>query len=137
MFKRCFCVSIFLLILIQGIAFAKKFKTGILFNTEAITVDNVMNSSKTFKKGERVYYLFISDKQIKAQFIRVQIIKASDKVPRNAFSIVYANDFMINRDSLNYYHDYFVIHSSGHYFMQIFDKNNLIKPLARNDFVIK
>ena len=32
----------------------------ILFNTQPITKENVLNDSKHFQAGERVYYLFLS-----------------------------------------------------------------------------
>jgi hypothetical protein len=113
-----------------------KEKAGILFNKEPITKSNVMNASRTFEVGERIYYLFYTPKKITSEFIRIQVFKAGDNIPRGGYSIVWTCDYRVMRDNMYYYYNHFVLHSAGRYVMQVFDVNNLSEPLAWNFFYV-
>lgn len=116
----------------------KKFKAGIIFNSEPFTRETAGNYSKRFERGQRIYWLFMSKKDIKAQYIKVQVISATHKTGFATISgIAYTHDYKIDKDSPHYFTDYFVIHSAGHYYMQIFDRNMLFKPITIADFYVK
>lgn len=124
------------MVLTQGLSECKKLTTMILFNHSPISKENVLNNSKTFKPDERIYYLFITEKPLKSQYIRVQLIKKDEKVEFWGTKIVYSNDYKLNKDQMYYYDDYLVIREAGHYYMLIFSKDNLEKPVATSDFYI-
>ncbi len=115
----------------------EKEESGILFNHEPITKDNVMNASRTFEVGERIYYLFYTPEKLTSEFIRVQVFKAGDNVPRGGYSIVWTCDYRVMKQNMYYYYNHFVLHNAGRYVMQVFDIDNLAKPLAWNFFYVK
>ena len=132
---------IFLLIVICFIPFfvtgcGDDKEVGILFNSEPITKENVLHSSRTFEAGKRIYYLFYSDKKIKTEFIRVQLFKAEEKVPLGGYSILMTNDYRIMKQNQYYYYNHFTVHQPGRYVLQVFSVNDISKPLAWNYFYV-
>ena len=127
------------LILFFGILiFGKNFHQGIIFNDVQFNETTIGNYKRSFKTGEPIYWLFMSKKAIKAKFIEVQVVSASHKGGFiTVTGIVYSHDYKIEGENNHYFTDYVVIHSPGHYYMQIFDKNQLIKPLTIADFYVK
>lgn len=120
------------------LAFGKHFHAGIIFNNVPFTPETAQNYTRNFQRGEKIYWLFMSKKPIKAKYIGIQVVSTNHKTGWATVSgIVYSHDYRINKDSPHYYTDYFVIHSPGHYYMQIFDKNNLVKPITIADFYVK
>jgi len=120
------------------LVFGKNFHTGIIFNNVPFTPETAQNYTKNFQRGEKIYWLFMSKKPIKAKYIGIQVVSTNHKTGWATVSgIVYSHDYRINKDSPHYYTDYFVIHSPGHYYMQIFDKNKLVKPITIADFYVK
>ena len=118
--------------------FGKHFHTGIIFNNVPFTPETAQNYTRNFQRGEKIYWLFMSKKPIKAKYIGIQVVSTNHKTGWATVSgIVYSHDYRINKDSPHYYTDYFVIHSPGHYYMQIFDKNKLVKPITIADFYVK
>ncbi len=116
----------------------KRFKYGIVFNKNPFTPYNSADLSRVFAPQQRIYWLFMSKHNIKTEFIKVQIVTGTDKGPYQTFSgIVYTHEYKINKDSPHFFTDYVVLHSKGHYYMEIFDKNNLHKPLAVADFYVR
>lgn len=125
-------------VLSSGYMVPKKFKHGIIFNDVPFTKETANNYSKRFQRGQRIYWLFMSNKAIKAKFIKVQIISASHKTGFATISgIVYTHDYKIDKNSPHYFTDYVVLHSPGHYYMQIFDHSQLFKPITIADFYVK
>lgn len=119
-------------------AFEHKFKRGLIFNNVPFTRETAGNHTNRFKPGERIYWLYMSRKPIKASFIGIQVVSASHKTGWLTVSgIVYTHDYRINKDNPYYFTDYLVIHSPGHYYMQVFDKNKLHTPLTVADFFVK
>jgi hypothetical protein len=108
---------------------------AILFNKEPITKETVLNTTKHFNKGERIYFLFISEKPIVAKQVRVQVMKYGDD-GAGPTDLVYAKDYKIHQDNYFYFTDYMVITIPGHYFMQIFARDWLSDPLVNNDFYV-
>ena len=138
--KKLLTVFFVVLSIIHLSAFAweKRFRRGIIFNNVPFTKETAESYTRTFQRGERIYWLFMSKKPIDAQFIGVQVVSATHKGNGATISgIVYTHDYRINRDNPYYFTDYFVIHSPGHYYMQIFDKNYLVNPLVVADFFVK
>lgn len=114
----------------------EKKTAGILFNSEPITKDNLLHASRTFESGKRIYYLFYTPKKIKAEFIRVQVGKTGDNIPKGGYTIVWSCDYRIMKQNMYYYYDNFTLHSAGRYVMQVFDIENLSEPLAWNYFYV-
>ena len=120
------------------VIFGRHFHQGVIFNNVPFTQETAGNYTRTFNRGEKIYWLFMSKKPIKAQFIEVQVVSAVHKTGLTTISgIVYTHDYRIDKDNPHYYTDYFVIHTPGHYYMQVFDRNKLHKPLTIADFSVK
>lgn len=111
-------------------------EAGILFNHEPITKDNLLHSTRTLEAGKRIYYLFYTPQKISAEFIRVQVFKAEDKVATCGYSIIFTQDHRIMKQNLYYYYDNFTLYQPGRYVMQVFDVNDITKPLAWNYFYV-
>ncbi len=111
-------------------------KTMILFNQDPITKDNFLNNSNRFVAGKRIYYLFITQKPLKTDFIRIRILKREDKADMAISKVVYSNDFKLTKDQVFYYNDYLVMSSAGYYAMVVYSKNKLDRPLASADFQV-
>lgn len=109
----------------------------ILFNTQAITKENVLTDAKHFKIGQRVYYLFIAPERMENKYIRVQIFKITDKAALGGAEVVRTKDFRLMKDQRYYHSDYFVLYEKGRYVMQVFSIDDLQHPLAFNDFYVK
>lgn len=112
-------------------------KTAILFNNNPITKENILQNPTQFKVDKRFYYIFITEKQLESNIIRVKILKRDEKANYEPTKIVYSNDFRLNKDQIFYYTDYIVMHESGYYYMLIYATNRLDKPLATADFQVK
>jgi len=130
---KTFLVLILICISVCG---CKKEESGILFNKEPITKDNVLNASKSFEAGSRIYYLFYTSKKINKEFIRVQVFKASDKTHVGGYVILRTNDYRVMKDNDYYYTNYIVLYEPGRYAMQIFSLDDLVKPLAWDYFYV-
>ena len=136
--KKIILLLLLITVFTSGFTIPKKFKYGIIFIKVPFTRETAGSYTRSFAKGERIYWLFMSNKPIKANFIKVQVVSATDKGPWNTLSgIVYTNEYRINKDSPHFFTDYVVMHTGGHYYMEIFDKNMLHKPLVVADFYVK
>ena len=82
----------------------QKEQTGILFNKDPISKDTVMNSSRDFDVGKPIYYLFYTAEKIETEFIRVQVFKVGDNIPRGGYSIVWTNEYRIMKQNMYYYY---------------------------------
>lgn len=108
----------------------------ILFNKEPITRETLLNNSTQFVKGKRFYYIFITQKPLKVNSIRVRIYKRDEKANMCLSKMAYSNDFRLAQDNIYYYSDYFVMNEVGYYCMMVFAADNLKQPLAIADFQI-
>ena len=134
--KRILFVLIILLLINFQPALAHK--KGIpLFNTQPVTKENALSDEMVFSVGQRVYYLFLAPKKMNNKFIRVQIFKMTDKAPWGGNEIVRTKDFRLMKDQKYYHTDYFTLHESGRYVMQIFSTDDLQHPLAVDFFYVK
>ena len=114
-----------------------KEEAGILFNHDQITKDNLMHCTRTLETGRRIYYLFYTPKKIKAEFIRIQVFKAGDNVAVGGYSIIFTQEKRVMKQNLYSYYDNFTLHQPGKYVMQVFDVNDITKPLAWNYFFVQ
>ena len=129
-----FLSGIFLIFILTGCVY----KRGILlFNTQPITRENALSDEMVFGVGQRVYYLFIAPKEMKNEYIRVQVFKMTDKAPWGGNEVVRTKDFRLMKGQ-NYYHtDYFTLYETGRYVMQVFSINDFQHPLAVDFFYVK
>lgn len=109
----------------------------ILFNTQPITKENVMNDARYFTSGQRVYYLFIAPKRMNNKYIRVQVFKMNDKDSWGGAEPVRTKDYRLMKDERYYHTDYFTIYQSGRYGMQVFSTDDLQHPLSVGEFFVK
>ena len=118
--------------------YGSKFHHGIIFNDVPFTVETIGNYKTSFQKGEKIYWLFMSKKPIKAQYIEVQVLSANHKTGFTTISgIAYTHDYRINKDCPHYYTDYFVFYETGAYEMRAYSKDEPTKLLTTNYFYIK
>ena len=132
-FKKAFLL-IFLSFVLTGCSFDKDYI--ILFNKEPITKDNYKIDYICFEENKPIYYAFLTSKQFEFDFIRVQVVKTSDKTNILGYTIAYTKDFIINRNK-QYFTDYIILRSKGHYIMQIFYHTNLNAPIVLRDFWVE
>lgn len=111
--------------------------TIILFNKYPITKENFLQNSSEFDIGQKIYYLFITEKSLDTDMIRVRVIKRAEKAGYEAINVVYSNDFRLRKDQIFYYSDYLIMNESGYYCMMIYASNRLDMPLYKADFRIK
>lgn len=136
MFKKILSILIITLFAL-GLTACETPKTLLLFNDNPISKDNILQNSTQFKVGKRFYYIFMTEKQIETNFIRVRILKRDEKANYAPTKVVYCNDFRLNKDQIYYFTDYMVLNDTGYYYMMIYAMNRLDRPLATADFQVK
>ncbi len=109
----------------------------ILFNSVPINQNNALHDKKVFETGTKIYYLFIAPERMNDDYIRVQIFKMTDKAPLGGYDVVRTKDYRLMKDERYYHTNYFVLHESGRYYMQVFSHSNFTKPVAINDFYVR
>lgn len=112
-------------------------KAIILFNSNPITKQNLLENSNEFVKNQRFYYIFISEKPIKSNMARIRIFKRDSKANNQPTKLICSNDYKLRKDQVYYYNDYAVINDAGEFCMVIYATSNLKKPLAVADFRLK
>lgn len=112
-------------------------KSIILFNTNPITKENLLTNPTDFTAGKRIYYIFITEKPLQTDFVRIRILKRDEKANNEATKIVYSNDFRLTKGQIYYYTDYIVMNEAGSYCMLVYAKNELDHPLTLADFRVK
>ena len=131
---KLFLLGFFLILILTGCVY----KRGIiLFNTQPITRENALSDEMVFGVGQRVYYLFIAPKEMKNEYIRVQVFKMTDKAPWGGNEVVRTKDFRLMKDERYYHTDYFTLHEAGRYVMQVFSIDDMQHPLALDFFYVK
>lgn len=114
------------------------YRTLIIFNNVPITKENVLSNASDFTVGKKIYYLFMAEKKLKTDLIRVRVLKKEGKGNiKEPTAIVYSNDFKLNKAQVYYYNDYIVINDTGEFCMIIYSRYALDKPLAFADFRVK
>ena len=69
--------------------------------------------------------------------VRIKIYKRDEKANFSVTKVAFTADFKLNKDQVNYYNDYIVMHEPGYYYMAVFAMNSMDKPLATADFRVK
>lgn len=108
----------------------------ILFNKYPITKDNLLDNATEFPAGKRFYYIVITQTPLTSDLIRVRVLKRDAKVYHDFINLVYSNDFKLRKDQVYYYNDYLIINQPGEYFMEVYDRYAMSKPIATADFKI-
>ncbi len=134
--KKTIFILLFILVCFTLCGCKEKKTAGILFNSEPITRENLLHASRNFESGSRIYYLFYTPKKIKSEFIRIQVGKTGDNIPKGGYTIVWSNDYRIMKQNMYYYYNHFTLRIPGRYVMQVFDIDNLSEPLAWNYFFV-
>lgn len=136
MFKKLFflCLICFFTLTITG---CHKPNTIILFNKYPITKDNLLDNASEFVMGTRIYYIFITEKTLDTDTIRVRILKREEKCNMEPVKVVYSNDYRLNRDQVFYFTDYIIMNETGYYCMLIYASDKLNQPLIKADFRVK
>lgn len=127
----------FIFVLTSIITACHKPDTIILFNKYPITKENLLNNASEFVMGKRIYYIFITEKPINTDTIRVRILKRDEKVNFEPVKLVYSNDFRVKKDQIYYYNDYIIMNETGYYCMLVYAANKLERPLIKADFQVK
>ncbi|MBP7212267.1 hypothetical protein KBA27_05470 [bacterium] len=139
MFKKIFLIFAIATFLIGTSLICTSCKrpiTTLLFNDSPITKETILNYSRNFYTGQKIYFIFISEKPIVADRVRIQIYKYND--PGNMLTdLVYGIDHKVHLDEYYYVTDYVVLHQAGHYMMQIFARDQLYEALTGSDFYVK
>ncbi|MBR1754602.1 hypothetical protein IJ732_07195 [bacterium] len=127
-----------ILILSLGLTACKKeIKSLILFNHYPITSKNVLDNSTLFKTDERIYFVYMTKKNLQTPDIRIKIYKLTEHNDFNSYGdMIYSNDFRLKKGEINYFTDYIVMHSAGSYRMHVYKKDYLWKPDAIADFKV-
>ncbi len=128
------CFFIFLSLILSGCSFDKDYI--LLFNTQPITQDNYKIDYIRFEENKPIYYGIFATKYFKFDLIRVQVIKTSDKTNILGYTVAYTKDHLINRNK-QYFTDYIILRSKGHYIMQIFYHTNINAPIIMRDFWVE
>ena len=132
--KKLFLTCLFVLLLCGCNVSSKSL---ILFNNQPIVKENLLKDKKFFSIDKRVYYIFLTEKKLTNDFIRVQVFKMSDKASFGGAEVVRTKDFRLMKNEGYYFTDYFVFHEPAHYVLQVFSHDDFTRPLAVNDFYIK
>ena len=112
-------------------------KSGILFNSNKITMDNAFNYSTVFVFNQRIYYLVFMPKKIATKKIEIQIIKKDNKDERLGYKLYWSRTAVMKTDQIYYYDDYVVISEPGAYVMQVYSKDNPTKRLCMAPFWVR
>lgn len=136
--KKNFLVLLLITVFSLILTGCSYYRTLIIFNNVPITKENVLSNASDFTSGKRIYYLFLTEKKLKTDLIRVRVLKKEGKGNiKDPVAIVYSNDFRLNKAQVYYYNDYIVINDTGEYCMIIYSRYALDKPLAIADFRVK
>ena len=135
--KLSILLALILMLFLSDSVFSYQKKGILLFNTQPITKENALSDEMVFKPGQRVYYLFIAPKKMKNKFIRVQIFKMTDKAPWGGNEVVRTKDYRLMKDEKYYHTNYFTLHETGRYVMQVFSIDDFQHPLAVDFFYVK
>lgn len=116
--------------------FSREPQAIILFNKNPITINNVLENATEFQTDKRIYYVFMSKKEIQPNVIRVKVYKRDAKARHQITKLAYSNDFKLNAGEVYYFSDYIIMHDGGEYCMMVYSKERLDKPLAMADFIV-
>ena len=135
--KRVLLLIVLFAVVIFSAGCKEKEEAGVLFNTEPINEKNFMQCGRNFEAGTRIYYLFYTPEELQTEFIRVQVFKAADNTHVGGYSVLFAKDYRVMKNNHYYFSNHIVIHNPGKYVLQVFDVNDIRKPIAWNYFFVR
>lgn len=117
-----------------------KQQTAIFLNDTPVSSSNFseLPDNPVFNTGQKIYFALVSKKPVECPVLRLQTIKIENKYGDSIdqIEIPYAVD--IERgENKNIIEDYFVLYQDGRYFVRIFSKDNLRKPIAETEFIVR
>ncbi len=140
--RDCFVLMLFILVmaLCTGCDTVDRFiyerqKPGILFNSEPITKENIMDYKSEFYAGQRVYYVVLMPKMPESRALFIQLIKKG-ALNRLGYTLYWAKDIRLKDEEVYYYTDYVVVNEKGAYIMKVYSKDKPTKPLAIAQFFV-
>lgn len=107
-------------------------KSYIVFNSEPITQENVLNGHYVFKPGDKIYYLVTLPKPVVTQQLYIQVFKRDNDEMRYAYKLIYGKTIRLKDEQQYYYTDYFVFNEKGLYEFKVYTKDNPTKELTSN-----
>lgn len=132
--KKFLTIFIFIMLFATGCSE----KAYIVFNTQPITRENILNGSYLFKKGERVYYVItLPPEKVLTKKILIQVYKRGSRDMRYGYKLVYGKKVFLNEDEQYYYTDYYVFAEGGLYEFKVYSADNPTKELTSNIVQIK
>lgn len=135
-------ITLFLLLMCAQFCFASLFQKKekpLLYFTPFdprtyVQYDAKIEPVNVFRKGDRIYFSVYTKNGFKSDYIKYQIVKQDNNAHIGGYSR-YSNKTVKTFDK-NYYIDYFVINSSGKYFLQVFDLENLNQWIVMGAFAV-
>ncbi len=134
MIKKLLLLSVLIITIFMVSSCSREEKSLILFNHNPITRLNVLENATDFKVDERIYFIYMTKKNLEGEDIRIKIFKRDSKANGLMNTLVYSNDFRLKKGEINYFTDYIVMQKSGDYAMLVFRKDNLWRADAIADF---
>ena len=135
MIKRIFSVIILCLCCFIFSGCDKK-SPYLTFNPEPITQKTFYNAQKVFKPNDTIHFALLMPKGFKNEYLRLQIVKHSDKVSWGGNSIYMSRELWVDT-SKKYYIDKFVIRQEGYYIVRFFYGNRTDKPIIERELWVK
>ena len=113
--------------------FWKKKEKPTLFLTNddpriSTSYDEIIKPEVIFPKGKKIYFTIYSPDGFKSKYIKYQIIKQDNNAHELGYSRV--KNKTVQVQDKNSYTDYFILHETGKYALQVFDITNLHQWLA-------
>ena len=108
-----------------------------MLSTMPIVQGNENYLTKYFEKNQKIYFLILFPKGMKKSIYRVQIFKKDDKSEFWGYKHMHHYDFRIEEKGTKYITDYFFMLEKGHFVIQVFNLENVNKPVALGDFWVK
>lgn len=130
--KKLFLSSVMLITLSLFCTGCDSKKPFAVFSSEPVTSASVSKFEKVFAVNTRIYYAVVVPKGFKDNVIRVQLIKKDEKTEFWGYKPVRSQDFQIQ--NAHYFLDYVVLSEKGYYFLRVFEKKNLDKPIIHTEF---
>lgn len=131
--RKVLLIFFFALFLLCG---CNREKAAILFSSEPITKEFTLDKAgNQFKIGQKIYFVLYNPKPYTGNVLKIQVLKADDKMTVFVPTIAHAREIEINPDN-PYVVNNFVLHSAGNYWLRVFSRDNLEAPIAEANFKV-
>ena len=109
----------------------------VLTSSMPITQENQQYLTKYFEINQKIYYAILFPRGLKKGVYRVQFFTKDDKSEFWGYKHSRHYDFKVSEKDTKYLSDYLVMLQKGHYIVQVFNLDNVNKPIALGDFWVK